>query len=432
MLPSPYGSPPPLPAQEPLLWDVVEEHLEEAAFLYTQWEQALVSPLYKLQEVSDRVENRMLAHLDGLVVSGGPVAERLLVPMLQEGSHGSAFAGAAALLLQASAQADEAVLLAFRDAAQPQRAELQRALQLFPSPRRQAMLQQLVWDGSPQVRAAAARVLGFQQVDLGRALSALLASDDSEELRAGLYCLRYRPRPEGEPALRQALAAADGEVATAGLLAAAVAGMRGVLDSCRLIIRDQHPALPTAALLVGLLGNEADSELLVRSVSASKHAADLIFALGLGGSQGSADACVQWLGVAALAPAAGEAFLATIGVDPDKEKLLAPVVDDPKQDPDAPDFQPESSLHADLVPLDADAVAAWWSAHRSQFSAPERFFAGKPLARQDPSAWLAAMEQANMRQRHPLALALAHVSEGRQLVQTLALCRHQHPRSASV
>jgi uncharacterized protein (TIGR02270 family) len=291
------------------------------------------------------------------------------------------------------------------------------------------MLQQLVWDGAPQVRAAAARVLGFQQVDLDRALSALFASDDGEELRAALYCLRYRPRPGGEQAIRQALAAADGEVATAGLLAAAVAGVRGVLDCCRLMIRDQHPALPTAALLLGLLGNEADSELLVRSVSASEHAADLIFALGLGGSQNSADACVQWLRVAALAPAAGEAFLATTGVDPDKEKLLAPGVDDTKQDPDSHDFQPESSLQAELAPLDADAVAAWWSAHRGQFPAPERFFAGKPRARQDPSAWLAAMEQANMRQRHPLALALATVSEGRQLVQTLALCQHQHPRS---
>ena len=128
--------------------------------------------------------------------------------------------------------------------------KLQRALQLFPSPRRQALLQQLVWDGAPPVRAAAARVLGFQQVDLGRALSALLASNDREELCAALYCLRYRPRPEGDLAIRQALAAADGEVATAGLLAATVAGVRGVLDTCRLMVREQHPALATAALLL--------------------------------------------------------------------------------------------------------------------------------------------------------------------------------------
>lgn len=427
MLPSPYGSPPPLPTQELILWEVAEEHLEEAAFLYTQWEQALLSPLYKLEEVRDRVEERMLAHLDGLVVGGAPVAERLLVPMLQEGSQGSAFAGAAALLLLASAQADEAVLLAFREAARPQRAEIQRALQLFPSPRRQALLQQLVWDGAPPVRAAAARVLGFQQVDLGRALATLLASNDREELGAALYCLRYRPRPEGDLAIRQALAAADGEVATAGLLAATVAGVRGVLDTCRLMVREQHPALATAALLLGLLGNAEDSELLVRSVSASEHAAGLIFALGLGGTKDSAEACVQWLRSAELAPAAGEAFLTITGVDPDKEKLLGPVLDNPKQDPDAPDFQPESSPQAELPPLDADAVAAWWSAHRSQFPATERFFAGKPLARQDPSAWLAALEQANMRQRHPLALALASVSGGRQLMQTLTLCRDQHP-----
>ena len=287
------------------------------------------------------------------------------------------------------------------------------------------MLQQLIFDGAPEVGAAAARVLGFQQVDLGPALSALLASDNEERRRAALYCLRYRPRPDGELAIRQALAAADGEVASAGLLAAAVAGGRGVLDSCRVMIRNRHPAWPPAALPLGPLGNDSDSGLLVDSVAALEHADAVIFALGLGGNQDTVDACVQWLRTATLAPAAGEAFLATTGVGPDKEKLLAKGVDDPKQDPDAPDFQPEGGMQSALALLDADAVAAWWSAHRSQFPVSERFFRGKPLERQDPGSWLAAMEQANMLQLHPLALALASVSEGKQLVQTRTLCREQ-------
>lgn len=428
--PSPSASPAPPPAPDQILWDVVAEHLDEAAFLYTQWEQALVSPLYKLEEVRDRVELRMLAHLDGLVVGGGLVKERLLLPALREGGQGLVFTAATALLLQASAQADEAVLQALREAQPPQLAELQRALQLFPSPQRQATLRQLLWEGAPAVRAAAARVLGFQQVDLGPALSTLLASGDKEARRAALYCLRYRPCPDGAPAIRQALAAADGEIATAGLLAAAVTGLREALDAGRFMVRNQHPALPAAALLLGLLGNEADRELLLSGVARPEHATALIFALGLGGNVQTADACVQWLHTAALAKVAGEAFVVITGVDPDREKLLAPVVDDPKQDPDAPEFQAERTPEADLALLDADAVAGWWSTHRSQFSASERLFRGKPIERQDPRAWLAALEQANMRQRHPLALALASVSQGRQLVQTLALCRDQHLSSA--
>lgn len=429
MLPSPYGTPAPLPAQAPILWDVVEEHLEEAAFLYTQWEQALISPLYKLEEVRDRVEERMLAHLDGLVVSGGLVAERLLLPALQTGTDGLAFAGAAALLLQSSAQADEAVVAAVRAAAPPQLAELQRALQLFPSARRQGLLLPLCWDGAPGVRAAAARVLGFQQVDLGPALSALLTSDDDELRRAGLYCLRYMPRRDSELAIRQALTAADGEVAAAGLLAGAVAGLPETLESCRFMIRTQHPASPTAALLLALGGSDTDSGLLIQSAAAHAYAPGLIFALGLCGNRNTADACVQWLRIPALAAAAGEAFVATTGVDPEKEKLLAPAAEDPdavadsKLDPLAPDFEPASLLQAELAPLDADAVARWWSAHRDQFSASARIFRGQPLLRQSPSAWLAAMAEASMRQRHPLALGLASLGDQRQLVQTLGLCR---------
>ena len=77
-------SPTPMP-EDLILWDVVEEHLDEAAFLWTQWERGLQSPLYKLHELRDRVEERMLAHLDGLVVGGEAVAQRLLYPALTEG-----------------------------------------------------------------------------------------------------------------------------------------------------------------------------------------------------------------------------------------------------------------------------------------------------------------------------------------------------------
>src|SRR5512143_1285821 len=64
-----------------LMMDISEEHLDEASFLWVQWERALMAPDYDLEETAT-LEERLLAHLDGLVVGGAPVAEALLRPAL--------------------------------------------------------------------------------------------------------------------------------------------------------------------------------------------------------------------------------------------------------------------------------------------------------------------------------------------------------------
>src|SRR5258705_6910781 len=73
-------------AMRPWLWDISEEHLVDAGFLWTQRERALESPRHTLAEVATGVEERLLAHLDGLIVGGAPVAEKLLVPVLEDDS----------------------------------------------------------------------------------------------------------------------------------------------------------------------------------------------------------------------------------------------------------------------------------------------------------------------------------------------------------
>ena len=73
------------PPELPVLWEVAEEHLDEAGFLWTQWERALVSPDYSASEVADGPEERLAAHLEGLALGGREVAERLLASKLTVG-----------------------------------------------------------------------------------------------------------------------------------------------------------------------------------------------------------------------------------------------------------------------------------------------------------------------------------------------------------
>ena len=68
-------------AQAEIISDVIEEHFDEAAFLYQSRLQALASHRIGLSAFR-RIEQRLLAHLDGLLV-GGEMAWRLVEPNLQ-------------------------------------------------------------------------------------------------------------------------------------------------------------------------------------------------------------------------------------------------------------------------------------------------------------------------------------------------------------
>src|SRR5690349_14801760 len=113
-----------------VLMDVLEEHLDEAAFLWSQWERALVAPHSVLNEVAG-LEERLLAHVDGLVIGGVPVAGRLLIPALEElADLGRVFVAAYTLLGSGEPSSIEAVRKAL-DAAPPETLPaFQRALEL--------------------------------------------------------------------------------------------------------------------------------------------------------------------------------------------------------------------------------------------------------------------------------------------------------------
>ena len=115
-------------------WDVVEEHLDEAGFLFGQWELALRSPSYTLSEIAEGPEARVLAHLDGLAVVGPRAVSDLLIPGLSADVPGVPFAAAFALLEGGRPADFEAVLAALGRSKPPLRAELRRALAVVPRP----------------------------------------------------------------------------------------------------------------------------------------------------------------------------------------------------------------------------------------------------------------------------------------------------------
>src|ERR1035438_86412 len=68
-------------AQAPM-WDLVEESLDEAEFLWRRWEAALSTHARDLAGVRFWVEERLLGSLDGLRAAGTRAYDPLLIPAL--------------------------------------------------------------------------------------------------------------------------------------------------------------------------------------------------------------------------------------------------------------------------------------------------------------------------------------------------------------
>lgn len=406
-----------------IMWDIYEEHLSEAAFLWSQWERALVAPDYTLSEVAG-VEERLLAHLDGLVLGGAPVVAKLLQPAL--GSDEATLISAATWAMGAECSAKEATELVevLLSGTPEQQAAMARALELSASQTTEAALLPLLGAPDPAVRAIACDILAFRGALPSEALKPLLAHADANVRRAALRAARAFP--DIEPKLiGDALASPQTEIRNAALETGLIRGMREARDMCRKVVADRLPEARQAMVLLALVGTDKEVQLLLDMLQAPELRQDALWALGFSGRVQDADACCELMNDEQVAALAGEAFSAITGLCIEKTYAR-----ERKED-----AQAEEDLDADLTPKPEDslplpnreAIAQWWQEARKNFDPGGRYILGKPFA---DSTLLEALQASSMRRRHTLALELAIRSRGSRHIPTRAWTHRQQVKTA--
>ncbi|MCY0986564.1 TIGR02270 family protein [Nannocystis sp. ILAH1] len=386
------------------LWDVVEEHLDEAEFLWGVWQHSLVAPDYTLDEVAEGPEERLFAHLEGLVVGGARVAERLLLPALA-GDEPSRVSAAALALLQGP-RCDEALAaIAEVQRARPrQRAPLVRALACVELRRLRPRLRELLADHDDTVVAAAAEVLALHHEPLGDTLGLLLASDDAATRAMALRAVANEPDPGR---FVRAVTAGLQELEPSVLDAAIDAGVRLGLAPAWARARERMHEVDggAAMLLLALGGEDGDIAAIEAALADRKRRPAALWALGFHGTPEVVEAALEWLEDPVAGPLAGEVFSAVTGVD-----LAAAHMDLPREDDDALEHRPED----DLPRADPMAVLQWWTRHRERFVDGRRYVAG---AAHSPEALVRGLRFGAMRRRPGYLLEL-----------TLALPPARRPR----
>ncbi len=386
-----------------LAWDIFEEHLDEAAFRRQLWQEALRAPSYSLAEIAAGPEERMLAHLDGLVRGGLRVARRLLLPALASDEPGVAFAAAFSLLASEEGDFLAEVLRALQAAEPKPRAALRRALAVVPVPTLGPRLVALV-PTLPAVQDDLLAVLGDLRLDPGLRLEPLLSSREPHTQALALRLSAWFPGRLAPDAAERALQSPEPEVRARALESALVNRTPGAFSAAEATVAGQGRAFATAALLLGLSGDDKSVAVLASALKDAQRGRGAAFALGFSGRVSAVEVLLPALEDEKLGPAAAEAFAAITGLSVTKR-----FVRQGRPTPAEGEAEEAYGPEADLPRPDAEAIQRWWTEAKRRFEPAQRWLRGKPWS---PEELLRELESGPARRREALCLELAVRSRG--------------------
>ncbi|MFY2560373.1 hypothetical protein ACN469_22365 [Corallococcus terminator] len=397
------------PRRPDLRWDVVGEHLDEAAFLWTQWELALDSPDFVLAEVAGGEEWRLRAHLEGLALAAPAAIPRLLVPALQSEEHGRLCAAGQVLLDLGDPETDRALWALLEKGPEETVEALLRIARLS---QRSGIAQELA-RRLPQLKPGSWPAALDCLAARGHAVPVLPKGSRLDEsprvLAATLRTVRFTDPAVALPLVRRGLRESDA-VLDAALHTGLVLGLRDAWLRCRHLAAEGAPEGGLSLMALATGGESADLAVLIRASSSPERHNAAVWALGFSGQRVAAEALLEVLrnGGGALA---AEAFAAITGMPPD---VGAPLPAEEDEDSamllEVPartgSFPPPT-----LAPGEwrAGAVEDWWSKAHSRFEPGRRYVRGKTWT---PEAALKALVSEPMHRRAVLAWELAVRTRG--------------------
>ncbi|TAK06630.1 MAG: TIGR02270 family protein [Candidatus Manganitrophaceae bacterium] len=409
-----------------VLTDILEEHLEEADFLFHQRENALSDRVYDLNGLAE-LEERLLAHLDGLVI-GGKEAWALLEPKLVGEEAGEVFAAAFVALASGDPARIDLVQKTFAEAEGPVLDGIRHALRHTSFLEIEKIARPHLNSDKGAVRAAAIDVMSFRRVSLeSKLLQAALTAKDPLVVAAAATAVGRLRAADLKYELDAALESDAPPVRLEAIRAGLLLKREQALDRCRKRVAERREEAGEAIFLLGLSGHTEDGSLLVKTLGEAALARNAIPSLGLLGRAAAMEPLIQCAADPKLARLAGEAIRTLTGVDLEKEKLVTPPEAKAKTEDE------EDELEADpdegLPVPDREKLEGWWRKNASRFDPKGRYRKGRPYGA--PSL-IDILRTGALPERHPAALELAMIDPSRPVLETRSFAIRQRKEMAGL
>ena len=398
---------------------VVDQHAEEAAFLWLLRDGAVVAPHYSLVDLA-KLDNRVDAHLDGLRIAG-EAGWAACSEQLEYREPGEVFAAGVLALESGEAARLRRVYEVVGSAPETQRG-LVSAFGWVERAWWRGEVRDLLAAESPFWRRLGLAAAATQRVDPGRSLLDALEAGDPALRGTALRVAARLGRADLLPAVQAQLTSDDEAVRFSAAWAATLLGDRGVAPRAALAFVDaDHPRFAAPALRAALRAlppNEGQQWLghFARQPQTLRHA---VVACGILGDPAHVPWLLEQMEKPEIARVAGEAFTMITGVDLAYEDLEG-------EWPEGFEAGPTENPEDDNVALDADEdlpwpeaalVADWWARNRERFPPGQRYLIGSPIAAAHLQ-W--GLRHGMQRQREAAALELKLLSPGEPLFETRA------------
>jgi uncharacterized protein (TIGR02270 family) len=363
--------------------DILEEHLEEASFLYEQRMALRENPELSWIDIDD-FEARFEAHVDGLVL-GEDVALEMCKQAAAEGDHSELHVairvfcrrGLKDLVFETIDQLD-------LNDGERQKALADALHDDLPAGWRDKIIEMLGGDNS-QLYPLAVGLIGYCRLPAGDTLLGLLDRLDGETLRRALWALgRIREHGARVPLFNTYLNHRDENVRAEAALTLLRLGEKQALQHC--ITRAGHETWPSIAL--GLGGVPEAFPKLYQMASSEQVDSNCLLALGLFGDSRAVDILLHRLGSGELVDSASLALFMLTGADLHEEVFVPEEIEEEdlfeeererleKGESLFPQGE-EPGITFSRISQKREDWTGWWEENKSRFSAGIRYRCGKP------------------------------------------------------
>jgi uncharacterized protein (TIGR02270 family) len=395
---------------------IVEQHAEEAAFLWLLRHAAVHEPHYSLKDLAE-LDERVEAHIDGLRVAGDYGWE-VCKNNLELGEPGEVFI-AGVLALEAD---DSRRLTAVYDVVQqiPETASALISAFGWVDPKQlQGKVNGLLISQVPLWRRIGVAACAIHRVDAGDHLKRLLIDEDADVCARAAKAVGELGREDLKPLLLKSLAVEHGAAQLWSAWAAVLVGDKGSALNCLRnygLKQNSYRPLAMQALLRRTDLGSAKEILgaLARSEETLRYA---IQGVGISGDPSYIPWLIKQMDNTEVARVAGESFESITGVDLAYDDLEGDWPEGfeagPSEDPVDPNVWLDED--EDLAWPRVKLVSRWWSDNKSRFQPGCRYLLGEPLSQLQCQKILISGKQ---RQRQAAAFELALMRPRNTLFET--------------
>lgn len=399
---------------------IIEQHAEEAAFLWVLRSYAVHAPHYRLKDLA-KLDNRVEAHLDGLRIAGAEGWE-LCAQALEIGEAGEVFA--AGLLALESKDPQKLVKVLGVAEASPEACKgLISALGWTEPAKLSGTVKQWLASASDFHKFIGISACSIHRVDPGKILDDLIQDADAPvPLRArALRAAGELKRRDLIHGLRACFLSKDAPVRFWAAWSAVMLGNRNeALEALKTFIVTGAKQFPKALpILLRALPVDQAGALLKGLAQYPERQRDLVAGTGMIGDPFYVPWLIKQMETPELARLAGESFSFITGADIAYEDLDA---DKPENFESGPTENPED----DNVQLDSDEdlpwpdpvkIQSWWSARQHRFQNSARYLLGAPISE---ARCRNILHEGFQRQRSAATLELALMNPDERLFETRA------------